>query len=127
MSIYTVKEEDVRVHKTDGGVMTTLMSPSLGGSGSTSMWKVTMAGGQSGPPHVISSEQIWHVITGRASIEAAGEVAEVEAGDTVAIPGGVMRQVIAREDTVFGVYGLANAKASAHPGEADAIIPPWIV
>ena len=126
MNVRLVKETDVRIHETAGGVMATLMSPSLGGSESSSMWKVTMSKGQSGPPHAISTEQIWHVIAGRASIDIAGHIANVEAGDTVAIQADVMRQVVALEDSVFGVSGRADAKACSRPGEANSITPPWI-
>lgn len=126
MNIPLVKESGVRVHQTAGAVMTTLISPSLGGSDSTSMWKVSMSGGQSGPAHVISSEQIWHVIAGRASITVDGETLSVEAGDTLAIPRGAVRQVVAIENTLFGVYGDSDAKASAGPDDADAATPPWM-
>lgn len=126
MNAHIVEEKDARIHETAGGVMTTLMSPTLGGSESSSMWKVAMSRGQSGPPHVISSEQIWHVIVGRASIEVAGESATVGTGDTVAIQADAVRQVVALEDTIFGVFGRADARASAQPGDANSIVPPWV-
>jgi quercetin dioxygenase-like cupin family protein len=106
--------------------MSTLLSPSLGGSDSMSMWKVNMSANQSGPPHVISSEQIWHVIVGKASIEVAGEVTRVASGDTIVIPPDAVRQVTALAETTFGVYGRADAKASALPADPNAITPPWM-
>ena len=115
-----------RRHETPAGVMTTLASPTLGATTRLSLWEVAMAAGASGPLHIIDSEQIWTVFEGEIAI-TVGERREVlRPGDTLAVAGGVGRQIHATTDARLLVCGNGDAVASV-PGQPTPLgTPPWI-
>jgi quercetin dioxygenase-like cupin family protein len=118
---------DARRTETPTGVMTTLASPTHGGSARLSLWRVEMPAGRSGPIHRFDSEQLWTVLSGRISVGSNGAAKDVGPGDTVVIPADVERQVTAVEDATMIVCGFSDAVASV-PGEsAPRGTPAWIV
>ncbi|MGB3306489.1 MAG: cupin domain-containing protein [Thermomicrobiales bacterium] len=120
-----VRSTETRRSETSGGVMTTLVSPTLSGPTATSLWRVELKAGQSGPVHYIDSPQIWTVLSGRASIRVQGTAHELATGDTIAIDGASERQVVATDDTIFLVCGQSDAKASL-AADTPGVTPPWI-
>lgn len=125
-TITTVPSSATRRIETPAAVMTTLASPSLGATEVLSVWRVEMAAGSSGPTHRIDSEQVWTVLSGAARVLAVdGEVA-VEAGDTVVLPAGLDRTIVADASFVALVAGRGDARAQV-PGEPeDRGTPPWM-
>jgi quercetin dioxygenase-like cupin family protein len=121
-----VSHADNRRTETPAGVMTTLASPTLGGAES-SIWRVEMAAGKSGPAHVFDVEQVWTVLDGGATVELAGEPLVIGPGDTVVMPAAAPRQVTADPDQGFAaiVTAPAGARASLTDG-TDKGVPPWI-
>jgi quercetin dioxygenase-like cupin family protein len=106
--------------------MTTLASPSAGGSASLSLWQVDMNAGQRGPLHVFDREQLWTVREGTVAITVDGSEHRLDAGDTLVIPAGSERQVLAMADAEILACGAADAQASV-PGEGHSRgTPPWI-
>lgn len=120
-----VRSTKTRRSETSGGVITTLVSPTLSGPTATSLWRVELKAGQSGPVHYIDSPQIWTVLSGRASIRVQGESHELEIGDTIVINGSSERQIVATEDTTFLVCGQSDAKASL-TADTPGVTPLWI-
>lgn len=132
-----IRSADSRRTETPNGVMTTLASPSQGGS-RQSVWRVEMAPGARGPVHVFDTDQVWTVLAGGARIALAAETVEVGRGDTAILPAGVRRQVFA--DGTEGLVAIACAPATtripwADPSvavpscavlEGDRILPDWI-
>lgn len=106
--------------------MTTLASPTVGGSAGLSMWEVVMTAGASGPLHVFNSEQIWTVLDGELSVTIDDHREELRRGDTVVIPADLTRQVVARTDVRLLVCGHSTAIAQV-PGEPEPRgTPAWI-
>ena len=123
---YVIRSTERRRSETPTGVMTTNASPTLGATTGLSMWEVDMATGASGPLHMIDSEQIWTVLDGELSVTIAGETETLGTGDTVVMPAGLERQVVARSDTRLLVCGYGSAIARI-PGEPDPRgTPAWI-
>jgi quercetin dioxygenase-like cupin family protein len=121
-----VRRAEARRTETPNATMTTLASPSAGGSTSLSLWQVEMNAGQRGPLHVFDSEQLWTVRAGAVSIAVDGSDHDLDAGDALVIPAGSERQVLATVDAELVVCGQADAQASV-PGEAATRgTPPWI-
>lgn len=118
---------DARVTTTPNATMTTLASPTQGGSGALSMWRVDMAAGQSGPEHVFDVEQAWHLLDGAAAVVVDGRAIELSAGDTVVVPAGSPRQVSTTAGAAFVVAGPAGGLATPlGGGTPEPVAPAWI-
>jgi quercetin dioxygenase-like cupin family protein len=126
MALTVIQAHAARRIETPTGVMTTLASPTQGGSARLSLWRVEMPAGRQGPLHSFDSEQVWSVAEGVMAINAGGEVVELRVGDTVVVPRGVERQITAVETTTAVVCGFGDAVVSV-PGKAAArATPAWI-
>ncbi len=119
-----VRAGNARITATPNATMTTLASPTVNES-KTSLWIVEMQSGAAGPLHTMSSDQVWHLLTGTVSCEIAGEIITMEAGDTLRISGGVNRQFQAESDARLLVSGASDAVASTDNG-ATSVVPGWI-
>ena len=60
MSLSVVRGKSMRRSETPNAVMTTLASPTQGGTQIVSAWRIVMHPGQQAP-HVFNREQVWHV------------------------------------------------------------------
>ena len=121
-----IRRAEARRTATPNATMTTLASPSVGGSTSLSLWEVEMKPDQRGPLHAFDREQLWTVRAGRVTISVDGSEHDLEAGDTLVIPARSERRVLARADAELLVCGQADAQASI-PGEGTSRgTPPWI-
>jgi quercetin dioxygenase-like cupin family protein len=121
-----MRSAEARRTETPNATMTTLASPSAGGSISLSLWQVEMRAEQRGPVHVFDREQLWTVRAGTVSIIVDGTDHVLGAGDALVIPAGSVRQVRAIADAELLACGHADAQASV-PGEGVSRgTPPWI-
>ncbi|GLY63895.1 cupin domain-containing protein [Amycolatopsis taiwanensis] len=100
---------DSRRTETPNAVMTTLASPTQGGS-RQSVWRVDMTPGAAGPLHAFDTDQVWTVLDGGARINLADETVTVTSGDTVIMPADAQRQVFA--DDTHGMTAIVCAPAS---------------
>ncbi len=121
-----IPASDAREFATAGAVMTTLASPTLGSSELLSLWRVRMSSGQTGPDHIIDSEQIWTLTSGTARIVVDGSEVELRSGDSFIAPGGSTRRIGAVVECEFLVCGFSNAFATTPSSEADPQSPPWV-
>ncbi|MFI6048303.1 cupin domain-containing protein [Nocardia sp. NPDC051321] len=120
-----IQHTETRRTETPAGVMTTLASPTQGGS-SLALWRVEVPADKSGPVHFIDTEQIWTIVAGRATIDLDGVKHTAAEGDTVILPADVLRQVSAGDE---GFTAIVTAQASAKagvPGSDTMVVPPWI-
>jgi quercetin dioxygenase-like cupin family protein len=132
-----IRHADSRRTETPNAVMTTLASPTQGGS-QHAVWRVDMAPGAFGPEHAFDTDQVWTVLNGRARITVAEETTTVAPGDTVIMPADAQRQVFADADQGFTaiVSAPANTRVYRHNPAADVpasttvdgdkILPDWI-
>ncbi|RZJ00956.1 MAG: cupin domain-containing protein [Brevundimonas sp.] len=122
-----IKAADARLTETPNAAMTTLASPTLGGS-MLAMWRTNMEPGASGPVHTFDAEQIWTLEQGGATVVLDAVPYILAPGDTLVMPAGLVRQVLA--DPVAGMTALvvstAGARATLADG-ADKGVPPWII
>jgi len=117
---------DARTTATPNAVMTTLASPTQGGTEHLSLWKVEMAAGHRGPLHVFDHEQAWTVLTGEATVTIDGIATTLGAGDTVVIPAGAQRQIEAAADLSAIVTGGAGSVVRVPGEDAPRGTPPWV-
>ncbi len=121
-----IRQAESRRTETPNATMTTLASPTQGGAGQ-SLWRVDMRPDQAGPAHSFDSEQLWTVLDGGATIELDGRRIAVAPGDTIVMPAGAQRRVIA--DPSAGLAAIAAAPAGARARLADGTdkgVPAWI-
>lgn len=123
--VTVVHANETRRTETPSAIMTTLASPTLGGTTALSLWRVSLAAGSTGPLHRIDSEQIWTLLSGEATCTVDAVVYSLHAGDTIPVSGTLLRQFAAITDTVFIVCGDSRARATT-PASDTAVTPPWI-
>lgn len=126
MHASVIRASDVRISETPNAVMTTLASPTLGGTRDLSLWRVHARAGVVGPVHAFDTEQIWTLMTGEASFAVAGETFALNAGDTLCVAAHVTRQMTIKMDAEFIVSGHGSAKATTPGAESEGVTPPWI-
>lgn len=125
MSFQIVRGAETRETVTPSAVMTTLASPTVGGTSRLSLWQVALEAGAAGPVHIIDSEQVWTLLRGNVRCTIEGSAQVLLPGDTIRLAGGVERQFVASESSRFMVCGECGAKAWVANG-APAVTPPWI-
>ena len=119
---------DTRITETPNASMTTLASPTQGGTQTLSLWRTTMRAGQRGPQHTFDGEQAWHVLDGSATITVDDETIDLSAGDTLVVPADTQRQISTESGAVFVIAGRANAMATpiSPDGPGAPVSPAWI-
>lgn len=115
-----------RVRTTPNATMTTLGSPTCGETSGLSVWRVEMADGASGPPHVVDRDQVWTVLSGALKVEADGASATLEAGESAVLTAGVVRQVTARGATEAIAAGDGSSVVRVPGEDGDRGTPPWM-
>jgi quercetin dioxygenase-like cupin family protein len=124
-----IRTADHRSAETPSGTMTTLASPTLGAA-ERPLWRVdVIPGAPAGPLHVINVEQIWTFTAGGAEVELEGETFQIQAGDTIVVPGDAERRVTGDPERGFTaiVTSAAGARAWVVPKDGDGVVPPWTV
>ena len=110
--------------QTPNGVMTTLASPTLGATRELVLWRVRMEAGAAGPEHAFDSEQVWTVVAGAANVTVDGDAVTLATGDTIVLPAGATRHIVADGPLEALVAGRAGARVTA--AGHDGVTPPWI-
>lgn len=121
-----IRSTEARRTETPNAVMTTLASPTLGDA-ALSVWRVEMEAGQAGPPHAFDAEQVWTVIAGGAAVDVDGAASALAPGDTIVIPAGAARRVVA--DPTDGLTAIVTARPGARATMLDGTdrgVPDWI-
>lgn len=126
MPLTPVRAADTRYTETPNAAMTTLASPTLGGTEGLSLWRAAMTAGQRGPLHVFDSEQVWTVLEGALCVATRQGRVELAAGDTLVVPAAIERQITATQDTVALVAGDGTASVFVPGEDAPRGTPPWI-
>lgn len=145
-----IRSTETRRTETPNAAMTTLASPTQGGSG-LSVWRVDMAAGAAGPPHSMSTEQVWTVVEGRATVTVGDDPVGLETvrletvclaqGDTLVLAAGVPRRITSdpEQGLVAIVAAPAGGLATASPDildhaaqacatrNGDAVSPAWLL
>ncbi|QKG21333.1 cupin domain-containing protein [Actinomadura verrucosospora] len=133
-----VRNADRRRTETPNGVMTTLATPTQGGTEGIAVWRVDATPGRTGPLHAFDTEQVWTFLDGAVTVDLDGRKMEVGPGDTVVLPPHLPRQLTA-SDKGFTALVAAHAGCLAYDPDAvvdeskcelapqgdERIVPPW--
>ncbi len=122
MPVLTVPREPT--HQLGGTRFTSLATPARGSS-QTAVWQVEIDPGVPATPHSLTSEEVFVVLSGSASVDLDGEQRRAYPGDAIVVPAGVM-------------FALANAGAEplrmlcclpvggqARLADGTTFTPPW--
>lgn len=133
-----IRNAETRRTDTPNGTMTTLATPTQGGTGGIAVWRVDMLPGRTGPLHAFDTEQVWMFLDGAATIDLDGRKLEAAPGDTVVLPADAPRQMTTG-DTGFTAVVAAHAGCLAYdpdqvvddgkcelaPQGDERLVPPW--
>jgi quercetin dioxygenase-like cupin family protein len=125
-TVPTITATQTRKTETPNAVMTTLASPTLGGTVDLALWRVEMAVAASGPLHVVDSEQLLTVLSGAATVTLDGESHALGAGDTIVLPATSPRRIATDTGTQLLVAGHGDAIVTVPGEDAPRGTPPWI-
>jgi quercetin dioxygenase-like cupin family protein len=103
-----------------------LAAPSRGAS-ETCVWRITLAPGTPGTPHVVDREEIFVGLAGEACVELEGEQTVLASGDVLVVPAGRSFSVSNPGAEPFTALAMlpVGGKATLFGGEPFA--PPWTV
>ncbi|TDD86074.1 cupin domain-containing protein [Actinomadura rubrisoli] len=136
-----IRDTDSRRTDTPNGTMTTLATPTQGGTSGIAVWRVDMAAGKTGPRHAFDTEQVWTFLEGSATVDLDGRELEIGPGDTVVLPAGAARQMTSDPGTGFAAVVAAPAgclvydpdgavddgRCAIAPQGDQRLVPPWAV
>lgn len=125
MQFQVIRAASTRITETSSATMTTLASPTQGGTEEISLWQVALVAEANGPMHIVDTEQIWTLLSGEATCSLGDTLQHLYPGDTICIPPGIARQFSATNDSTFMVCGK-SAVAAWVPGGAEPVTPPWV-
>ena len=121
------------------GLVTTLASPAQGGAG-LAVWRMDITPGAAGPVHAYDTEQVWTVISGAATVELDGGAIKLAPGDTLVIPAGATRQMIAGPQAGVSAISVTPAGTRAYSPagpiqvdphcalpDGEKLVPAWVV
>ncbi|MFI1917812.1 cupin domain-containing protein [Nocardia sp. NPDC020380] len=110
----------------EGPLMTAvgLAAPSRG-STENSAWRFTMHPGNPGHEHLVSREEIFIALSGRARATMNGETFDFTAGDALVIPAHTLFKVSVPGETPFEAIAILPVGAYAQAPGGDPVSPPW--
>jgi mannose-6-phosphate isomerase-like protein (cupin superfamily) len=102
---------------------TALAAPSRG-SAQLCAWRLTVAAGTAGQPHVLDRDEVFLVQSGAVRLAPDGEV--VAAGDAAVVPAGETIQLANAGDTPAELVVAISAGFTATTADGTAVgTPPW--
>ncbi len=111
-------------HLLPGARFTSLATPRLGAT-STSVWRVEIAPGHPSPPHQVTHEEVFVILSGAARVRLADDVRQASAGDTIVVP----------PDTPFAIDAIGSEPmhalccmpvgGQARLVDGTTFTPPW--
>ena len=103
---------------------TSLATPSRGSSES-SVWQVEIAPGTPATPHSLTSEEVFVVLAGRATVRFGDEVSTAEPGDAIAVPANVRFEIAPAGDDALRMLCCMPVGGQACTDDGAVFTPPW--
>ena len=115
---------DATVHEMHGSRFHSFVSPSRGSS-QLCAWRVDVAGGSTGAEHTVSHEEVFLVLSGRASLTLDGERHDLVAGMVAVAPAGSSVRLDNGTREAASLWVTTSAGLTARTPSGDEIVPPW--
>ena len=119
-----ISSADAPTFRQDGVTAIGYASPSRGAR-DLSLWRLSLAPGESSPPHSLSREEVFLALAGSAVATIDGIPHAFAAGDCLVVPVGSRFILVAGEEGLDAVCAMAaGGKATLLP-DGPTISPPW--
>ena len=111
-------------HTLPGARFTSLATPERG-SVDTSVWRVELSPGTPATPHQVTREEVFVVLSGRASVRLGGEQREALPGDAIVVPRDTPFEISALGDEPMHAICCLPVGGQARLGDGTMFVPPW--
>jgi mannose-6-phosphate isomerase-like protein (cupin superfamily) len=111
-------------HTLPGASFTSLATPARGSS-STSVWRVEISPGTPATPHQVTREEIFIILSGRASVRLGDERREANAGDAIVVPPDTPFEIAALGEQALQAICCLPVGGQARLGDGTTFVPPW--
>lgn len=112
-------------HTLGGTSFTSLATPTRGGSGDTSVWRVSMEPGTTPTPHSLTREEVFVVLSGTAEVTIDGHRATARTGDVVVVPSEVGFGLGNSTDEPLELLCCLPVGGQARLADGSLLTPPW--
>jgi mannose-6-phosphate isomerase-like protein (cupin superfamily) len=112
-------------HALGGTIFTSLATPSRGGTGDTSLWRVSIAPGTPPTPHSLTREEIFVVLSGSADVVIDAARSTATTGDAIVVPQGVRFQLGNTTDQPLELLCCLPVGGQARLDDGTLFTPPW--
>ena len=121
-----IKSSNAPQFNIEGLSVTGLASPSRG-CAETCVWRLALASNTPGTPHTVDREEIFVVLSGRATATVGGVETELAPGDTLIVPPHVPFALANPHAEPFEAVAVLPVGGRACMPEGAAFSPPWTV
>jgi mannose-6-phosphate isomerase-like protein (cupin superfamily) len=111
-------------HELHGARFTSLATPSRGSS-DTSVWRVELAPHTPGVPHELTREEVFVVLSGRASVRLGDTHTSASAGDAIVVPANTPFALENPGDEPLLALCCLPVGGEARLADGRAFVPPW--
>ena len=111
-------------HDVGGARFTSLATPS-NGTTDTSVWLVEIDPGAPGNRHELTREEVFVVLSGRASVGLGGRAQEAGPGDAIVVPPDTPFALAASGDEPLRALCCLPVGGQARIGDGVPFTPPW--
>lgn len=111
-------------HELGTTLFTSLATPSRGAS-DTAVWRVELAPRTPGAVHTLTSEEVFVVLDGTATVRLDGQSDTAQSGDAIVVPAGVSFELANETDTRLQLLCCMPVGGQATLAEGTVITPPW--
>lgn len=119
-----IRSSEALVHELHGTRFVSYVSPATG-SRDLAAWRGEIPAGTVAPPHVISHEEAFYLLSGRLLLTIDGESAELGPGDAALAPAGSALGVANPAGEPAHVWVTTRVGLSARLADGSTITPPW--
>lgn len=111
-------------HERPGAKFTALSTPTRGAV-DTSVWTVELAPGTPATPHQVTREEVFVVLSGKATVRLAGVEASASPGDAIVVPANTPFEISARGSEPLRALCCLPVGGQARLPDGQTFTPPW--
>lgn len=119
-----VPAADAVVHEMHGVRFVSYAASALG-SKELCAWRTEVSAGRAGPPHRISREEVFLVLSGSLELTIDGETRSLSAGDTAVAPPGSSLGLVNATEKPATMWVTTSTGLEAELADGSRISPPW--
>jgi mannose-6-phosphate isomerase-like protein (cupin superfamily) len=119
-----ISSDDAPIFRQGGVTAVGYASPSRGAT-DLSLWRLSLAAGETSPPHSLTREEVFLALGGSAVATIDGVEHRFAAGDCLVVAAGVPFVLTAGADGLDAVCAMAAGGQATILPDGPTIAPPW--